>query len=171
MRNVLLFTFGAFCGSLVTYIIMRKEREDYDWEPEPVVVERTNEPETEPKETERTQYEGIVDDLYTPQFSSRSDAPYLISEEEYSTTCLDYDKCELIYYEGDGTLTNEDFVVEDLDYTIGIDNLRYFGTNELEDPDVMYIRNEHNGVDYLITAKSVSYVDTLPPDEVDAGDE
>ena len=72
------------------------------------------------------------------------DRPYIIDQSEVGE--LDYEIIELTYYEGDNTLADElDELVDDVEDTVGWDNLDKFG-----DYDSICIRNDARRVDFEI---------------------
>lgn len=165
MRNAVIFSFalGASVGSLITYFYMkRKEHKPVEYI-EPEIVEREKEatPELEDR-VQRTIYNNLVNNMYSPKTNQAPKSPYPISEKAFHESYRDYDKCLMTYYADDGTIANDDVIIDDIDYTIGVNNLGLFGSTELEDPNVMYIRNEHTGCDYQITWADKSYEDDYP---------
>lgn len=91
------------------------------------------------------------------------EAPFLIDEGVYSETRLTYDKVEVMYYEPDGVMLDqnqEGFEPMDISRCIGFVNLNAF-TN---DPDLeeIFVRNDLLSTDYWIVRcrTSISDVDT-----------
>jgi len=83
--------------------------------------------------------------------------PSIITSEAYCTDRLDYIKLELTYYEEDDVLVDEGGdVVANGAYMVGEDTLLEFEGNA-DDPDIMYVRNELECVDYEITRMHESY--------------
>lgn len=87
-------------------------------------------------------------------------SPYLIEEETYSETRLTYDKETLVWYEVDKMLMREgkdlhDDDPPDISRDIGWTSLQAFVDNpELEE---IYVRNDGQGTDYLVTRVRVPY--------------
>lgn len=99
-----------------------------------------------------------------PQDSSAS-KPYKISPTEFDDEKQFYDKISLVYFLEDGVLAlhpdevvNEDEgekdTIDDIDGTIGRENLKSFGEYE---PGMLYVRNEEFGADYRIELKYGKY--------------
>lgn len=75
--------------------------------------------------------------------------PYVITPDEFGDT--DYETVCLTLY-ADGVITDDfgDMMSDDdIDTLIGRDSLKHMGENA-EDPDVLYVRNENEEVDYEI---------------------
>lgn len=75
--------------------------------------------------------------------------PYILEMSEYDTAYKN-DKVSYTWWEGSQTLTDEDEeIIADIDGVIGMRNLEAFGTELADpgDPDVVYIRNDHMGLD------------------------
>lgn len=73
--------------------------------------------------------------------------PFVITPEEFAGE-PEYAKEDLYYYiVSDALVDNHDVEVDDIDRTIGIDNLRHMG--EIE-PGCLWIRNPNTMVDYQI---------------------
>ena len=163
-----IFTFclGFGTGAVCVHIYKKyKDEKKIDWDS--IEEERIEEKEDEGefhnpviKESEEEQYQRLSENLYTPKKTTVG--PYLITEEQYNHSRLDHDKEIISYFEEDGTLANEDVIFDDLDYTIGLNNLYFFGTDTLEDPDIMYIRNERHGTDYQVVCEHMCYEDKYP---------
>lgn len=85
--------------------------------------------------------------------------PYIIETDEFETEFKNHDKVTLYYYEPDDTLTGEDEVImDDIDRTVGYDNLDDFtnwGVNTI------YVRNERLGIDYEIIHMNTSYQEAV----------
>jgi hypothetical protein len=87
--------------------------------------------------------------------------PYLISEEEFRTTETEWDKSDIIYYEDDDTLTDEDErPVDDIEYLIGEVHLDFFGIRS-GDPNVVYVRAPQISTDYKVHRHSGSYTEIV----------
>ena len=109
---------------------------------------------------------GDTDDGQYPK-EEPADRPFIISEEQFSETQLDYDKVTLFYHSGDGTILEESVPYEEFDQkmiedAIGTDNVEILKKKmqEAEDPnkDVeVYVRNERLGIDYMIIAEPGSF--------------
>lgn len=96
-----------------------------------------------------------------------AERPFVITEEQFSETQLDYDKVTLFYHSGDGTILEESVPYEEFDQkmiedAIGTDNVEILKKKmeEAEDPEKdveIYIRNERLGIDYMIIAEPGSF--------------
>lgn len=91
----------------------------------------------------------------------QGDDPYIISVEEYSEGNNHYDKLTISFYEDDEVLADEnDEVITDGDYIVGLDSLQRFG-EESGDPEIVYVRNDKLQIDYEIVRLSKSYAETV----------
>lgn len=99
-----------------------------------------------------------------PQDSSAS-KPYKISPTEFDDEKQFYDKISLVYFLGDGVLAlhpdevlredeGEKDTIDDVEGTVGLENLKAFGEYE---PGMLYVRNEEFGADYRIELKYGKY--------------
>lgn len=78
------------------------------------------------------------------------EAPYVITKMEYEANETQYVQTELSWYAGDGVLADErDQPVEDVDMTIGENNLQKFG-HRSKDPRVVYVRNDAMELEFTI---------------------
>lgn len=83
--------------------------------------------------------------------------PYVITEAEFMAAEFDYEQANFTYYLGDEVLTAEDeSIVENVDYTVGSENLRRFGDGS-NDPNVVYVRNVKLKLDYEIVKSFGKY--------------
>ena len=83
--------------------------------------------------------------------------PYVISPVELGD--CDYDVIDLIYYEGDNTLTDEeDEIIDDVGDLIGWESLEHFG--EYED-DSVCVRNDVRKVDYEVLLDVRKYSEVM----------
>ena len=164
MREALAFILGAAIGAGVGYFATKSKYEKLaqeDIDRMKTYYQKKNEKE-EPvenveKESEDIEYYNeLVDDLkYGSEIENRP--PYPITEEQYEETRLDLDKLTLTYFEGCGTLADDDIVFKDADYCIGRENLSLF-----DESDVIYIRNEKAGCDYEVRMEQGTYEDRYP---------
>jgi len=89
------------------------------------------------------------------------ESPYIITEEDYAETHLEYDKQVLTYYEGDDVLTEEgDGTVDEVNSLVGIDSLTKFGKKS-GDKNVVYVRNRRLAVDFEIVRKEAAYTQVV----------
>ncbi|UTN92058.1 hypothetical protein SEA_DARBY_53 [Arthrobacter phage Darby] len=77
--------------------------------------------------------------------------PYVIPVQAYMDDESMFTQLTLTYYAGDKTLVIEDSdeVVEDIDQTVGFENLTKFGEESGND-DTVYIRNEKREIEYEV---------------------
>lgn len=120
-------------------------------------------PDEEPEEDEVD----FPDDYETPPQFDTYPVPYPISEEEFSTECLEYDKLSLKYYTDDSTLCDDQEVpIDDPLQVVGeetADYLTAFLNNPRhEDLDhTIYVRNEGTTADYEITIVENGYANEV----------
>jgi len=91
----------------------------------------------------------------------------IISRDDFESN-RSHNKEPISYYEDDTTFGNvQEDVIDDPVSIFGPNIHLHFG-EESEDPDIVYVRNENNGVDYEITRIHNSYsvvVMGMPPDQ------
>lgn len=97
-------------------------------------------------------YDLVVDHDYPDEDSNGYSHPYRISEEEFASEKLFYDKVIINYYtDGIGVYDDTDQIVEELEDLIGPDILNEkTGDEELDYADTIYVRNNSRGTDYGI---------------------
>ena len=84
------------------------------------------------------------------------DGPYLITEPEFASEKLHFDKVDLWYYKEDNTLANdEEDMIDDIAGLIGDDALAIFDNDD--QTDTIYIRNEKLSADFQVTCLNKSY--------------
>ena len=92
-----------------------------------------------------------------PNVEITDSEPYVISPVELGD--CDYDVIDLIYYEGDNTLTDEeDEIINDVGELIGWESLEHFG--EYED-DSVCVRNDIRKVDYEVLLDVRKYSEVM----------
>lgn len=92
-----------------------------------------------------------------PNVDITDSEPYVISPVELGD--CDYDVIDLIYYEGDNTLTDEeDEIINDVGELIGWESLEHFG--EYED-DSVCVRNDVRKVDYEVLLDVRKYSEVM----------
>lgn len=92
-----------------------------------------------------------------PNVEITDSEPYVISPVELGD--CDYDVIDLIYYEGDNTLTDEeDEIIDDVGDLIGWESLEHFG--EYED-DSVCVRNDVRKVDYEVLLDVRKYSEVM----------
>lgn len=111
-------------------------------------------------------YQGKPDDLnLIPDYEHKpseaegktdEELPYVISEEEFSEECLDYDKDFVRFFLVDKTLVDSsDIVIEDQEATLG----RHFMEALPEDSNCIgYIRDDESHTDYEVEFVDGSYL-------------
>jgi hypothetical protein len=128
-------------------------------------VEQPEEPEDDPKAH-------ILLRDYDLEGRRTQHIPYLISEREFRNTNTEWDKSDIMYYEGDDTLTDEDEkIVHDVDYMVGEVHLDFFGVRS-SDKNVVYVRAPQISTDYKIHRNSGSYQEivlNMPPERESIG--
>lgn len=97
------------------------------------------------------------DDTFPEEVANRDHTrPYIISDEENMLNETGYDQITLTWYEGDSILADDkDEVVERMQKTIGLENLR-FG-HRSNDPNIVYVRNEKLTADFTILRHTGKY--------------
>lgn len=106
---------------------------------------------------------GDVIDYTSPEFKEMvanrdADYPYVITVDEYMDDCPEFEKQCVSYFEEDDILSDErDIIIDDVESTIGVENLAYFGKYS-KDNDIVYIRNERISVDFEVAFHPESYV-------------
>lgn len=98
-------------------------------------------------ETESPAEEDTMEEIYT------------ISPDDF-IEMNGYDKVTLTYYSGDSTLTDEFEETVEIEDTIGMDNLDYFGKYE---DGTLYVRNEKVSTDYEVIMDGRSFGDIANP--------
>jgi hypothetical protein len=90
--------------------------------------------------------------------STDPDVPYIIPVQAYMDNEELNEQLTLTYYVGDKTLVVEDSdeVVEDVDQTVGFNNLHNLGVESGND-DTVYVRNEKRAIEYEILRDEGKY--------------
>ena len=79
---------------------------------------------------------------------------------EYDNDHPEYDKQELKYFEADDVVCDDgDRLIDNPEELIGNEALFAFDAPDLEDPDIVYVRNNKTSVDYSIVRYEGSYGD------------
>lgn len=107
-------------------------------------------------------YEFVVD--RTGPAEEYEDAPFEITEEEFASDKLFYDKVLIeLYDDGVAVLEESDTVLEEpIEDLIGSDIL---GDVEPDEDDMIYVRNNARSTDYGIIFVGQSFMDRIPPEE------
>lgn len=174
------FIFGAVAGSIATYFVMKQQIEpelEVVYEPNDEIKERIKEDfekkvDTERKvvtestkqedEQDKKEYENIIrkynHQLKKPEvdiIEMLNKKPYLISEEDYATTNLNYDKDSMTYYAEDDVLTDDcDEMVDDPGRFDEAVKVLLDSTN---DETEVYIRDDSTYTDYAVSISNGSY--------------
>lgn len=92
------------------------------------------------------------------------DKPYVISIDEYHEDEDEgQEKITITYYVGGETpilATEDGRVIDDIEYAVGENNLQRFGEGS-QDPNIVYIRNHQNGLDYEVVRSQRSYSEAV----------
>ena len=177
---IISFIFGAVAGSITTYFVMKQQMEpelEVVYEPNDEIKERIKEDSEKKVDTERKvvtestkqedeqgkkEYENIIrkynHQLKKPEVDIRemlNKKPYLISEEDYATTNLNYDKDSMTYYAEDDVLTDDcDEMVDDPGRFDEAVKVLLDSTN---DETEVYIRDDSTYTDYAVSISNGSY--------------
>lgn len=177
---IISFIFGAVAGSIATYLVMKQQMEpelEVVYEPNDEIKERIKEDSEKKVDTERKvvtestkqedeqdkkEYENIIrkynHQLKKPEVDIRemlNKKPYLISEEDYATTNLNYDKDSMTYYAEDDVLTDDcDEMVDDPGRFDEAVKVLLDSTN---DETEVYIRDDSTYTDYAVSISNGSY--------------
>ena len=94
-----------------------------------------------------------------PPKEGPADAPFIISEEDFSEGCLTNDKVTLYYHALDDTMIEEGVPYEEFDQKMVEDAIGEKNINALKasDEGIIYVRNEGLGIDYMIIMERDSY--------------
>lgn len=177
LSKVFVFAAGALVGSAVTWRFVKTyyERIAQD-EIDSVTAAFANRDirpsETQPSEEVKEEstdfspeiksaYAALAKEYSSPAFTleekevSDVERPYIIQPGEFSEF-YDYEPHTLTWY-ADGILADDtDEIINDIDGTVGLDNLDHFGENP-DDPDTIYVRNDKLKSDYEILKDLGSY--------------
>lgn len=83
--------------------------------------------------------------------------PYVISKDEYDENEPGHDQVTVTYFDKDDTLVDaRDQVIDDVDGTVGINNLQRFGHGSV-DNRVVLVRNERLDMDFEVVKSDGSY--------------
>lgn len=137
----------------------QKYRKEYNAFSKPVPEEELKDlgDETELGGDDDEEDDGFIGEYPQEDIAER---PYVITEFEAINGRKMYDKTTLNYYD-DGILEDEatDYLIDDIDGTIGLDSLNRFGEGtEDGDPDVVFVRNEKISTDFTIVRQHRNYI-------------
>ena len=182
MNNKLLcalaFAAGAATGALVSWKLLKTRYEQIAREEiesvkevysvkkaEPEIVDYDEPEDLEPKNLKEivdhvaknvrgTDYSNIIKPYTGETEEDDVKAPYVISPDEFGE--LDY-TIESLTYQADGILADDrDFVIDDIEGTVGEASLETFGKYE---EDSVFVRNDHLETDYEILLDERKYCD------------
>lgn len=102
--------------------------------------------------------DGQLNELTENDLRNRTEeAPYILTQDEYMNNESEYTQSTLTYYAGDGVLTDSrDDRIDEVDKTVGLNNLQRFGTAS-GDPRVVYVRNDVLEIEFEIVLHDESY--------------
>ena len=92
--------------------------------------------------------------------------PFMISEEEFASEKLFYDKVMIFYYtDGIAVLEDTDEIIESVEDLIGPDILpKIFDMGTEYESDTVYVRNDNRSTDYGIIFTGTEFVQEEAPD-------
>lgn len=188
MRDILIFIAGLGIGAVITNKLVKEKYQQiadeeiasvketfskYNQSEEKCESEGESEPKTEETEQDFMEYAKILNERNYVNYSDISEEvieekeeektmddvgkPYIIEPSEYGEF-VDYTEISLTYY-SDGVLTDElNEPLEDIESSVGRDNLKRIG--EYED-DALHVRNDVLKCDYEILVDLRRYVDVI----------
>lgn len=163
LNNVLIFTAGAFIGSVVTWRLLNEKYERIVQEETKDIKERFSKRlnEMEDKHT----YENLTN-RYSGEQQGKNEVKEerkevepmddirVISPEEYGDNIDEYEPVSLTYY-ADGVLADEmDEPIDDIESVVGDEALHTFGEYE---NDSVFVRNNYTKRDYEILRDTRAY--------------
>lgn len=188
LNKLLIFAAGSVIGSAVTFVVMKRKYESYEWEEEYIEdqEEEPQEKEEEPveekagkllnegfreglksvKRENMIQYNKILNDNEYSSGEDKKEAkdvekPYMITVDEYAELG-DYNTESLYYFE-DGVLTDEsENIIDDVEDIVGDEALAKFDEEEV---DSVYVRNDARKTDYEILRDMGNYYDKYPRED------
>lgn len=188
LNKLLIFAAGSVIGSAVTFVVMKRKYESYEWEEEYIEEqeEESQEKEEEPveekagkllnegfreglksvKRENMIQYNKILNDNEYSSGEDKKEAkdvekPYMITVDEYAELG-DYNTESLYYFE-DGVLTDEsENIIDDVEDIVGEEALAKFDEEEV---DSVYVRNDTRKTDYEILRDMGNYYDKYPRED------
>lgn len=177
MNNGLYFLFGGIVGSVVTYFVcdsiykakLSKQVDDiYNYYQKD--KESKEDPKTEQKEVKpQTNYTEIIHTYSNPNIGANTPAvkpvkgPRPISSKDAGNGGYKLVDQTWQYYT-DGILVDADNNVltpDEIERKIGSSYAEWFGTIDVDKPDLLYVRNEALGVDFEIFNTGEEYGDLI----------
>jgi hypothetical protein len=117
----------------------------------------------EPEQSENNIFDMASDknwDFEAEKSTRSADKPYVIHVDEYGEE-RSYSHVSFVYYAGDDTLADErEQPVDDIERTVGQDNLDKFGHGS-GDPNVVYVRNDRIAVEFEILRSDSNYAEQV----------
>lgn len=156
LSSVAIFAAGAVTGGFIVWNYLKPKFEEaiekaINEKIAPTEVDPSNKETASEAATARQmdlgEYQDIIKNAGYAQETPTNKRPYVITPEQLGD--MDHDEVEFTLY-GDGTLTdenNEPIDDDDLEEWVGRKNLERMGEHE---KDMLYIRNENQGTDYII---------------------
>jgi len=96
-------------------------------------------------------------DIEAEAESRDPEVPYVIHHDEYMENAMDFTQLVLTWYEADGALADDkDVPIDEIEATVGFDNLEKFGHGSL-DRNVVYVRNERMEHDFEVLRSEGSF--------------
>lgn len=146
-------------GSLVDYTKIGREVDGASWGVAPREIHIPKEPSNPTEE--------VVEIKLPPR---REDRPFIVSSDEFFNDDQDYETITITYYEGDEILADDrDEVIYDIDGTIGVGTIDYFG-HDKDDPNTIYVRNHKVEANYEVILDKGSYSKEVLGVDLDNGD-
>lgn len=188
LNKLLIFAAGSVIGSAVTFVVMKRKYESYEWEEE-YIEEQEEEPQEKEEEQVKEkagklmnegfreglksvkrenmiQYNKILNDNEYSSGEEKKEAkdvekPYMITVDDYAE--LDDYNTESLYYFEDGVLTDEsENIIDDVENIVGEEALAKFDEEEV---DSVYVRNDARKTDYEILRDMGNYYDKYPRED------
>ena len=188
LNKLLMFAAGSVIGSAVTFVVMKRKYESYEWEEE-YIEEQEEEPQEKKEESveekvgkvmnegfreglksvkreNMIQYNKILKDNEYSSGEEKKEAkdvekPYMITIDDYAE--LDDYNTESLYYFEDGVLTDEsENIIDDVEDIVGEEALAKFDEEEV---DSVYVRNDARKTDYEILRDMGNYYDKYPRED------
>lgn len=98
---------------------------------------------------------------YTKDHPHPEDEAYVITFEQFNNEHDDYDKSDLVYYEGDDILVDsQESPIDNVEDLIGPDALTRFGDGS-RDKNMVYVRNDRIAMDFEVSRDERSYTEVI----------
>lgn len=166
--GLFIFAMGAIIGSVVTWqytkrLYEQRAQEEIDSVAE--TISSVSEEETArvnifEEKPDISQYVKMVKEanyISTDESSTAKNGPYVISPDEFGE--LDeYEQISLTYYADQVLADDNEKMIKDVDYVVGVESLTHFG--EYED-DSVFVRNDRLKCDFEILMDTRTYSEIL----------